>query len=89
MMKKTLVLGDMILKNKIIGMFCMVLGLSWLLGCIYNIITNILIAIELNDMPFAFGSVLGASVVGVLGFFVFKYGFKKYKNIVVGWYENE
>ena len=74
----------MILKNKIIGMFCMVLGLSWLLGCIYNIITNILIAIELNDMPFAFGSVLGASVVGVLGFFVFKYGFKKYKNIVVG-----
>ena len=70
-------MGDKMFKNKIIGLFCMVLGSLWLLGCIYGIYVGVLTAIELGAMEIAFGSVVGSGVVGVLGFFSFKYGYKK------------
>ena len=75
------------MKNKIIGIFCMVLGSLFLVGCIYSAVTNILIAIELDAMDLAFGSVLGASIVGLLGILLIKHGFKKYSEVDVFHYK--
>ena len=69
------------MRNKLIGIFSVVLGSLFLVGCIYNAVINILIAIELNDKSFAFGSVLGASIIGLLGILLIKHGFKKYNTL--------
>ena len=66
------------MKDTIVGIVSMVIGSLFLLGCIYNMYTFILIAIELNDLYYAFGFIVGSGIIGLLGFFLVKYGFKKY-----------
>jgi len=67
------------IKDIIIGSITLILGICWITGGIYGITTSIINGIIINDITYSIGGVCGAGIILALGYYVFRYGYKRMK----------